>query len=356
MSETDDLRWTAVEGRDASADGRFVYSVASTGVYCRPSCAARLALRRNVRFHETCAAAESAGFRACKRCRPNEAPLAERQAELVRAACRTIETAEALPELGTLAAAAGLSKFHFLRVFRKVTGVTPRQYAERWRAERVQTELRAGSSVTEAIYDAGFQSSSRFYAKAPGILGMTPGQFRGGGSGVAIRYVMGQSSLGLVLIASTEKGICSVRFGESEAALVEELAEDFPYASIERAGPKFQASADAVLRFIDEPRDRFELPLDIRGTAFQQRVWQALREVPAGQTVSYSELAARAGNAAAVRAVGSACGANPVAVIVPCHRAVRSDGTLSGYRWGLERKRMLIEKEALRSRDDEIRA
>jgi AraC family transcriptional regulator of adaptative response/methylated-DNA-[protein]-cysteine methyltransferase len=345
MSQQDELRWTAVERRDQAANGLFVYSVRTTGVYCRPSCGARPALRRNVQFHDSCEAAENAGFRPCKRCRPNEISPAERQAAAVQAACRSIETAESAPELKALASAAGLSKFHFLRMFRKVTGVTPRQYAERWRAERVQTELRAGSSVTEAIYDAGFQSSSRFYEAAPGMLGMTPSQFRKGGAGVKIRYTVGQSSLGLVMIAATEKGICSVRFGEASDALIAELKENFPAAAIEAAGAELEEWAREVVGFIDRPRERFPLPLDIQGTAFQQRVWAALRDVPPGQTVTYSQLAARTGNGAAVRAVGSACGANPVAVIVPCHRAVRADGSLSGYRWGVERKRQLLEKE-----------
>jgi AraC family transcriptional regulator of adaptative response/methylated-DNA-[protein]-cysteine methyltransferase len=348
MSNTDDLRWAAVQSKDESANGRFVYSVESTGVYCRPSCGSRQALRRNVRFHDSCEEAERAGFRPCKRCRPNEASLAERHAEAVRRACRAIETAEAIPELRELAEAAGMSRFHFLRVFRKVTGVTPRRYAEKHRAERVRSELRGGASVTNAIYDAGFNSSSRFYEKAPRMLGMTPGQFRGGGAGVAIRYSIGRSSLGLVMIAATDRGICSVRFGESEAALLEELRAGFPLASVAPAGGDFESWSRAVVEYIDNPRVAPDLPLDIRGTAFQQRVWQALREIPAGKTVSYTQLAVKAGSPAAVRAVGSACAANPVAVLVPCHRAVKSDGGLSGYRWGVERKRALLAKESAR--------
>jgi len=347
MSNTEEIRWAAVQGRDKSADGRFVYSVESTGVYCRPSCAARLALRRNVRFHESCAEAERAGFRACKRCRPNEASLAERHAASVRVACRAIEASDSPPELGKLAESAGMSRFHFLRVFREVTGVTPRQYGEKQRAERVRSELRGGGSVTNAIYDAGFNSSSRFYEKASEMLGMTAGQFRGGGRGVKIQYAVGRSSLGLVMIAGTSRGICSVRFGESEAALIEELRGSFPAATIKAGGDDFGAWAIAVVKRIDDPRSALDLPLDIRGTAFQQRVWQALREIPAGSTRSYAELAVRVGSPAAVRAVGTACGANPVAVLVPCHRAVRSDGALSGYRWGVERKRQLLEKEQL---------
>jgi AraC family transcriptional regulator of adaptative response/methylated-DNA-[protein]-cysteine methyltransferase len=345
---TDDLRWEAVQRRDESA--QFVYSVASTGVYCRPSCAARRALRRNVRFHATCADAERAGFRPCRRCRPNEASLAERHAEAVLQACRTIEATETAPILADLAAVAGMSRFHFLRVFRKATGVTPREYADRHRAERVRSELRAGASVTSALYDAGFNSSSRFYEKAPGMLGMTPLQFRRGGTGVAIRYSFGRSSLGLVMIAATDRGICSVRFGDSEAALTEELSANFPGAQIAPAEATFESRTRAVIEHIDNPRAGHDLPLDIRGTAFQMRVWQALREIPAGKTESYAQVAARAGSPAAVRAVGSACAANPVAVLVPCHRAVRSDGGLSGYRWGVERKRQLLEKEATASR------
>jgi AraC family transcriptional regulator, regulatory protein of adaptative response / methylated-DNA-[protein]-cysteine methyltransferase len=345
MSNTDEIRWAAVTGKDESANGQFVYSVASTGVYCRPSCPARMALRRNVQFYDSCADAERAGFRPCKRCRPNEASLAARHADLVRNACRTIEASEALPALQELAALAHLSRFHFLRIFRKVTGVTPGQYAAEHRAERVRSELRGGTSITNAIYDAGFNSSSRFYEKAPEWLGMTPGQFRRGGSGVAIRYATRQSSLGLVMIAATDRGICSVRFGENEAALVEELRRGFPAATISAAGAEFEASVNAVVEHIDNPRATFDLPLDIRGTAFQMRVWQALREIPVGQTATYSEVAARAGNPAAVRAVGSACGANPIAVLVPCHRAVRADGGAGGYRWGLERKRKLLDME-----------
>jgi AraC family transcriptional regulator of adaptative response/methylated-DNA-[protein]-cysteine methyltransferase len=348
---SDARRWAALQARDSGADGQFVYSVESTGVYCRPSCGARLALRSNVRFHDTCADAERAGFRPCKRCRPNEAPLSERHAETVAGICRMIEAnTEALPDSITLAAHAGMSRFHFLRVFRKVTGVTPRQYAEKHRAERVRTELRGGASVTNALYEAGFNSSSRFYEKSQGMLGMTPGQFRGGGAGIAIRYMIGRSSLGLVMVAATDRGICSVRFGESEGELKDELRIHFPHADIGPAGADFEASVREVINHIDNPRTASDLPLDtlpldIRGTAFQLRVWQALREIPRGQTISYSELAARAGNPAAVRAAGTACGANGIGVLIPCHRAIRSDGSLNAYRWGLDRKRALLEKE-----------
>lgn len=347
MSQTEDPRWAAVMGKDENANGHFVYSVASTGVYCRPTCPARRALRQNVRFHDTCADAERAGFRACLRCKPNEASLAERHAKAVRQACRLIEAKDATPNLAELADAAGLSRFHFQRVFRKVMGVTPGQYASKHRAERVRSELRAGTSITSAIYDAGFNSSSRFYEKSGEMLGMTPGQFRDGGSGVAIRYSIGNSSLGLVMIAATDLGICSVRFGETKAALLQELKDSFPQASIEAAGADFEARARAVVEYIDNPVTVSDLPLDIRGTAFQLRVWQALREIPAGRTATYAQVAARAGSPKAVRAVGSACGANPVAVLVPCHRAVRADGAVGGYRWGAERKQKLLKKESV---------
>jgi len=347
MIQTDDPRWTALQTRDPAADGRFVYSVDTTGVYCRPSCAARLALRRNVRFHDSCAAAEQAGFRPCKRCRPNEAPLAERHAQAVQNACRAIEAADTAPELETLAQAAHLSRFHFLRVFRKVTGLTPRQYAANHRAERVRAELRTGASITTAIYDAGFNSGSRFYEKSSEILGMTASQYKGGGKGVEIRYTISQSSLGLVIIAGTTRGICAVRFGDSKSQLIEDLRQTFPEAAVAQGNEDFDQWAKAVIEQIDHPAQPRNLPLDIQGTAFQQRVWQALREIPAGATQSYAQLAARIGSPNAVRAVGTACGANPVAVLVPCHRAVRSDGSLAGYRWGLDRKQQLLQKEAV---------
>jgi len=274
--------------------------------------------------------------------------MEERHTEAVRIACRAIEStaAEAAPDLAELAATAGLSRFHFLRVFRKVTGVTPRQYAEKHRAERVRAELRAGGSVTRALYGAGFNSGSRFYEKAPQMLGMTPGQFRAGGAGVPIRYAVANSALGPAIVAATDRGICSVRFGDSESALIEELRSDFPRAEIMPTDSAFDEWVRGVVACIDDPKAAHDLPLDIRGTAFQQRVWQALREIPAGATRTYAELAAQAGSPKAVRAVGSACGANGVAVLVPCHRAVRADGGLGGYRWGVERKRRLLDREA----------
>src|SRR5437867_3540033 len=316
---TEAQRWLALQQREAGADGQFVYSVATTGVYCRPTCPSRLALRENVAFHYTCADAERAGFRPCQRCRPAGASQRERHVEAAAKACRIIETSESFPALDALAKAVGLSRYHFHRVFKNVIGLTPRQYAAAHRTGRVRSELRARRSVTEAIYGAGFNSSSRFYERSSETMGMTPRQYRNGGRGVAMRYAVAASPLGLVLVAGTARGICSVRFGNERSALERQLREDFPGASIEQADRAFEGWVNAIVDHLDHPAGRIELPLDIRGTAFQQRVWQALREIPAGQTASYAEVAARIGRPAAVRAVARACATNPVAVIVPCH-------------------------------------
>ena len=342
---TDAQRWLALQRRDPAADGRFVYSVTTTGVYCRPTCPSRLALRENVVFHDTCADAERAGFRPCKRCRPAGVSQRERNAEAAAKACRIIETSEPLPALDALANAVGLSRYHFHRVFKSVVGVTPRQYAAARRTGRVRSELRERRSVTEAIYRAGFNSSSRFYERSSDTLGMTPREYRSGGNGVAIRYAVAASPLGLVLVAGTARGICSVRFGDEPAALQRELRQDFPGASIEKADRAFKGWVNAIVHHLEHPAGVMDLPVDIRGTAFQQRVWQALRGIPAGQTASYAEIAARIGQPSAARAVARACATNPVAVIVPCHRVVRTDGGLSGYRWGVERKRRLLKRE-----------
>jgi AraC family transcriptional regulator of adaptative response/methylated-DNA-[protein]-cysteine methyltransferase len=338
-------RWLALQRRDAKAEGQFVYSVATTGVYCRPTCPSRLALRENVAFHDTCADAERAGFRPCQRCRPSGPSQQERHAKAAAKACRIIEGADSAPTLAVLAQAVGLSRYHFHRVFKSVVGVTARQYAAAYRTGRVRSELRARPSVTEAIYSAGFSSSSRFYERSSDSLGMTPREFRSGGPGVPIRYAVAACPLGLVLIAGTARGICAVRFGHERATLERELRQDFPKATLAKADRAFDDWVKAVVQLIQQPSGRIDLPLDIRGTAFQQRVWQALREIPAGRTASYSEVAARIGQPAAVRAVARACAANPVAVIVPCHRVVRRDGGISGYRWGVERKGRLLQWE-----------
>ncbi len=339
-------RWAAVRARDASADGTFFYSVKTTGVYCRPSCAARPARPENVAFHETAADAERAGFRACKRCKPKQPPLADRQAQQVASLCRLIEASDETPTLETLAAHAGLSPFHTHRVFKAVTGVTPRAYAAARRAERMRSELRRGTTVTEAIYDAGYGSSARFYEKANKRLGMTPTKYRAGGEKEAVRFAIGACSLGAILVAATPKGVCAITLGDDPEALVHELEHRFPNAELVGADPAFERLVATAVGLVEHPTRGAKLPLDIRGTAFQERVWRALSAIPAGRTASYAEIARAIGSPRAVRAVAGACAANPLAVAIPCHRVVRTDGDVSGYRWGVDRKRKLLAREA----------
>jgi AraC family transcriptional regulator of adaptative response/methylated-DNA-[protein]-cysteine methyltransferase len=341
----DDARWAAVTRRDRAADGAFFYSVRTTGVYCRPSCAARLARRENVQFHASCADAERAGFRACKRCKPTEAGLAGRQAEAVAKACRLIDEAEEMPRLEALAGAAGMSRFHFHRVFKQLTGVTPKAYADAHRRGRVHDELGQSESVTSAIYDAGFNSSGRFYAASTEMLGMTPTEFRKGAPGAEIRFAVGQCSLGAILVAASAKGVCAIMFGDDPGTLVNELQDRFVKAKLIGGDSGFEKLVAKVVGFVEAPRLGLDLPLDIRGTAFQQRVWQALRKIPAGRTASYAEIAKRIGKPTAMRAVAQACAANPLAVAIPCHRVVRNDGAVSGYRWGVARKEALLKRE-----------
>jgi AraC family transcriptional regulator, regulatory protein of adaptative response / methylated-DNA-[protein]-cysteine methyltransferase len=342
---TDDARWAALLRRDAGADGHFYYSVRSTGVYCRPSCASRLALRENVRFHKTCLEAEQAGFRACLRCKPDQPALAERHAGAVAQACRLIDGADQLPSLDSLAAAAGMSRFHFHRIFKAHTGITPKAYAAARRSARIQQGLGQAATVTAAIYDAGYNSSGRFYADAPAVLGMAPKKFRAGGSGVTIRFAIGACSLGAILVAATEQGICAILLGDDPDALARDLQDRFPQADLRGAEPDFEQVVARVVGLVEAPALGLDLPLDVRGTAFQQRVWQALRQIPAGATTSYAQLAASIGLPKAARAVAGACAANALAVAIPCHRVVRTDGALSGYRWGVERKLALLERE-----------
>jgi AraC family transcriptional regulator of adaptative response/methylated-DNA-[protein]-cysteine methyltransferase len=342
---SDDARWAAVQGRDRAADGVFYYSVRSTGVYCRPSCGARAALRANVAFHASCADAEAAGFRACLRCRPDRPPLVERQARAVAEACRILDAPDAAPDLDAVAQAVGMSRFHFQRVFKRHAGVTPKAYAAARRAARVREALGQAGSVTDALYAAGFNSSSRFYADSEAMLGMAPGRFKAGGAGEEIRFAVGACSLGAILVAATGRGICAVLMGDDPELLVRDLQDRFPRARLIGADAGFEQTVAQVVGLVEAPRIGLDLPLDVRGTAFQQRVWAALRAIPAGETVSYTVLAQRIGAPAAVRAVAGACAANPVAVAIPCHRVVRNDGGLSGYRWGIERKAALIRRE-----------
>jgi AraC family transcriptional regulator of adaptative response/methylated-DNA-[protein]-cysteine methyltransferase len=341
-------RWNAVRTRNAQADGAFVYSVRSTGVYCRPSCPARPARPENVAFHDSCEQAEAAGFRACLRCQPKAPPLAERHAQAVARACRLIEAADQEPDLDTIAREAGMSRFHFHRVFKAHTGITPKAWFAARRAERVQRELPQAASVTDALYEAGFNSSGRFYAASKGMLGMAPRAFRAGGSGETIRFAVGACSLGAILVAATGQGICAILMGDDPDALVRDLQDRFPRAELVGADAGFEQMVARVVGYVESPGIGLDLPLDVRGTAFQQRVWQALREIPAGQTVSYAELAERVGLPAGARAVAGACAANPIAVAIPCHRVVRNDGSISGYRWGVERKQALLEREGKR--------
>ena len=337
--------WAALKRRDPAADGSFVYSVKTTGVYCRPSCAARPARPENVAFHASCEAAERAGFRPCKRCRPNEPDRDARQAAAVARACRLIEAAETLPALEAVAASAGMSPSHFHRTFRRVAGVTPRAYAEARRAERVAAGLRESGTVTDAVYDAGFNSASRFYASSTERLGMTPTAYRRGGPGTSIRFAIGECVLGSVLVAATQKGVCAILLGDDPAALLRDLEDRFPKADLEGGDEAFERLVAQVVGLVEAPGRGTDLPLDIGGTAFQQRVWRALRAIPAGETASYADVARAIGEPKAMRAVAQACGANLLAVAIPCHRVVRQDGALSGYRWGVERKRGLLERE-----------
>jgi len=341
-----DARWAAVRARDENADGQFFYSVRTTGVYCRPSCAARAPRPENVAFHATAEAAERAGFRPCRRCRPDQASRAAQHAALVVELTRFIGSADHVPTLGELAARAGMSGYHLHRVFQRVTGLTPRAYAAAHRADSVRKALAQTATVTDAIYGAGYNSNGRFYDEAPHVLGMTPTRFRSGGAGASIVFAIGECSLGAILVACSEVGVCAIFIGDDPDRLARDLQDRFPKARLIGGDARFEQLVATVIGFVEAPRIGLDLPLDVRGTAFQQRVWQAMREIPPGSTVSYSELAQRIGSPRAVRAVAGACAANVLAVAIPCHRVVRNDGALSGYRWGVQRKQALIASEA----------
>ena len=341
-----DPRWAAVVARDPKADGKFFYSVKTTGVYCRPSCAARTARPENVAFHLTAADAKQAGFRPCKRCKPDQPPLAEHHTNKVAELCRLIENAEQVMSLEELANQAGLSAYHLHRVFKAVTGLTPRAYAAAHRAKRVRTELGRSGTVTDAIYGAGYNSNGRFYEESNQVLGMTPTNYRAGGANTEIRFAIGECSLGSILVAASERGVCAILLGDDPDQLARDLQDRFPRAELMGGDAGFEQLVAKVVGFVEAPRLGLDLPLDVRGTAFQQRVWQALRQIPAGETVSYTEVAKRIGSPKSVRAVAQACAANALAVAIPCHRVVRNDGGLSGYRWGVERKRALLGREA----------
>lgn len=345
----DDRRWARVLARDRTADGEFWYSVTTTGVYCRPSCASRTANPKNVSLHDTLAEAKATGFRACKRCNPDGPSQAAEHTALVARACRIIEQSEEPPTLSELAQAVGLSAGYFHRLFKAATGLTPKDYVAAHQAARVRERLAEGQSVTETIYEAGFNSSGRFYEKAGGMLGMTPGKYRSGGANEEIRFAVGQSSLGAILVASSVKGVASILIGDDPQALVHDLQDRFPKARLIGGDAEYEQLVARVIGFVEAPNIGLALPLDVRGTAFQQRVWRALADIPAGRTASYAQVADAIGSPRAVRAVAGACAANNIAVAIPCHRVVRNDGSLSGYAWGVERKRALIDREAARA-------
>ncbi len=341
-----ETRWCALKARDKAFDGSFVYAVLTTGVFCRPSCAARTPRFENVRFFGSNEDAAKAGFRPCKRCRPTEASLGERRAQAITRACRLIEESSNGVDLAGIASDVGLSRHHFHRIFKEVTGVTPGAYTKAHRTKRVLDEMSGGARVTDAIYAAGYGSSSRFYeVVAPG-LGIRPKSFAKGGSGETIRFAVGECSLGSILVAATDNGLCAIQLGDDPKALIDGLQETFPNAKLVGADAEFERRVAEVVGFVEEPSRGLNLPLDVRGTAFQQKVWDALRQIPAGRTATYAEIAKKIGAPRAVRAVANACANNRLAVAIPCHRVVRTGGSLSGYRWGIERKAALIRREA----------
>ena len=341
-----DPRWARVLARDASADGQFVYAVKTTGVYCQPSSPSRLPRPENVEFFDSPADAEAAGYRPSRRAGPDQTTVRTQQTALVAQACRRIEAADTPPTLDALAQDAGLSPYHFHRLFKSVTGITPKGYADAHRARKLRAQLGRGSTVTEAIYDAGFNASSRFYEASDNVLGMTASRYRAGGAQTTIRFAVGECSLGSILVAQSDRGICAILMGDDPDALVRDLQDTFPKAELIGGDAGFEDLVAKVVGFVEAPSIGLDLPLDVRGTAFQERVWQALREVPPGSTTSYTEIAARIGAPKAVRAVAQACAANHIAVAIPCHRVIRRDGNTSGYRWGVERKLALLERES----------
>lgn len=351
--DTDDKRWAAIEQRDALADGCFVYGVLTTGVYCFPSCPSRTALRENVRFFSCSAEAARNGLRACKRCLSDQPPLHERNRALVERACRAIEAADSSLKIDTLAGSLGVSRFHLSKLFRQVLGITPKAYVKATRARQFNQALDRQATVTDALYEAGYESASAFYAEGARRLGMSASAYRARGHDVTIRYAFGQTRFGRIIVGVTAKGICSVLFGEHKGALLADLTDRFSEANLVEDDQELADLVAQVVDRIENPDAITQLPLDIQGTVFQEKVWSALQRIPTGQTRSYSQIAQQIGNPRSARAVAKACAANPVAVIVPCHRIVRADGGLSGYRWGTERKRQLLHNETLTQESEE---
>jgi len=352
VTDADGARWQAVLQRDRGQDGAFVYAVRSTGIYCRPSCPSRRPRRDRVRFFAVPEAAEHAGFRACLRCKPRGQKAADPALERVRAVCRFI--AAHLDEtltLERLATEVGLGPHHLQRSFKAALGISPRDYADALRLGQLRRRLRAGEAVSDAGYAAGYGSSRGLYERAPAQLGMTPSTYRKGGEGMSIGYAITDSPLGRLMVAATEKGICRVGLADDERELLDVLHDEFPRAEVKRDEKGLRATVDAVLDGLRGARPRKDLPLDVQATAFQWRVWQELQRIPRGHTRSYADIARALGRPGAARAVGQACNRNPVALVIPCHRVVGSDGALGGYRWGVERKRTLLEAEGALKKD-----
>lgn len=347
LPETGDELWNAVLSKDRRFDGQFVFAVSSTGIYCRPSCPSRRAKRENVSFFSLPAAAETAGFRACRRCHPADSRQTYPQTRMVQQVCRVIDESDGEPvTLETLSEKVGVSLFHLQRTFKSIMGMSPGEYAETRRVNSFKQSVQAGENITNALYDAGFGSSSRLYELASSQLGMTPATYGKGGRGAVIRYAIGDSPLGRLLVAATDKGICSVRLGDSDELLTSELRQEFSAAEILLDESHLRAALEAVVAHLNDKTPGIDLPLDIRATTFQRQVWEQLQKIPAGETHSYSRVAKSIGQEKAVRAVARACATNPVALVIPCHRVIREDKSLGGYRWGLDRKKKLLEREA----------
>jgi AraC family transcriptional regulator of adaptative response/methylated-DNA-[protein]-cysteine methyltransferase len=347
LSGSQDQFWNAVLSKDRRFDGRFVFAVSSTGIYCRPSCPSRRPRRENVSFFALALAAENAGFRACRRCHPGDARTTDPQVAMVQQVCRFIESSEGEPvTLEALSEQVGVSAFHLQRTFKSIMGMSPSEYAETRRVNKFKQRVQAGEKITDAIYDAGFGSSSRLYELASSQLGMTPATYGKGGRGAVIRYAIGDSPLGRLLVASTDKGVCSVKLGDSDDVLKAELLREFSAAQVLLDESRLRPALTAVVDHLHDKTPRIDLPLDIRATAFQRQVWEQLRKIPAGETHSYTQVAKGIGQEKAVRAVARACATNPVALVIPCHRVIREDKSLGGYRWGLNRKKKLLEREA----------
>lgn len=343
---TDEQKLIAVQQRDKGADDKFFYAVKTTGVYCIPSCPSRMAKPENIIFFDTAASAEDDGYRACKRCLSRTKSRESSTYEKISAACRLIAESDTAIPLKELAGRVNLSHYHFHRLFKKITGVTPKEYASAIRGQKLRNELAPDNSVTEAIYNSGFNSVGRFYEKANELLGMSPNVYKHGGKNTVIYFALGLCSLGDILVAQSNKGVCAIFLGDNPEKMIRDLQDKFSEAELIGGDKNFESVVAQVIGHIENPHSKLDLPLDIKGTAFQQRVWNALRQIPPGKTATYTEIARKIGSPKSVRAVANACGSNSLAVAIPCHRVIRISGELAGYRWGVERKRVLLDRES----------